>query len=494
MFNVQGLTKMLAGKDLAYIQSYANAHKNDPLVVATALHVANMKKEMQTAQQGQAGQQPMPSVVDQDIAAIAPAPAMDAAQLPENVGIGQLPAQNIQGMAGGGIVAFEEGGHVPRFNGTEGSVPMSYGEQMSNLAEFFNPVTRFRQLVSDPSLRKPTAPIFEIPESTLKGSGDTTAVDQLATDMAAQQAASTKADTKAAPKVDAGLTGLGLGLGTAASTGGAGGGAGAGLGGFMDYLKSNRPVGPESMDDYMKRREAYLGDNPTKKQMERLDKQEAQALADKEEAKAMALIKAGLTMFGGTSQFANENIGKGGTAGLEDYATSQKDAKKLKLERDKMRDAIENAAFAYKKGDMDAYEKYATDAANRQATYAAHGLSALGSVTGHQISAAATRDAAASHANALPANMRMAMALGTGDTAQQRLESGFAKMNALSAEKTDLTFAKMYAEHVNNAQKLMQQPMSPVDFAKTIRSGLAAYKPTVVDTDNPAGTMYARPS
>ena len=114
----------------------------------------------------------------------------------------------------------------------------------------------------------------------------------------------------------------------------------------------------------------------------------------------MALIKAGMAMFGGKSQFANENIGQGAGVGLEDYAASQKDAKKMALERDKMRDAVENAAFAYKKGDLDSYEKYAQDAKNAQNAYAAHGLAALGSVTGHQISADATRFAATTSAGA----------------------------------------------------------------------------------------------
>jgi len=49
---------------------------------------------------------------------------MAAEPLPEDVGIAQLPANNLQGIAtgaAGGIVAFDEGGEVPRFNGTAGS-------------------------------------------------------------------------------------------------------------------------------------------------------------------------------------------------------------------------------------------------------------------------------------------------------------------------------------------------------------------------------------
>lgn len=125
MLNVNALQKTLSAMTLPQIQSYAQMHKDDPYVVSMALSIANTKKQAMIAQQGQAGQQQMPTVVDQDIAEIAPqtpAPAMGTAQLPEDTGIAQLPAQNIQGMAEGGIVAFGDGGEVPRFNGETGSV------------------------------------------------------------------------------------------------------------------------------------------------------------------------------------------------------------------------------------------------------------------------------------------------------------------------------------------------------------------------------------
>lgn len=50
-----------------------------------------------------------------------------AAALPEEVGIGSLSADNLKGMAGGGIVAFEEGGEVPGF--ADGGKPPSMGTE-----------------------------------------------------------------------------------------------------------------------------------------------------------------------------------------------------------------------------------------------------------------------------------------------------------------------------------------------------------------------------
>lgn len=118
MLNVQALTTTLSAMSLPQLQQYAALHKTDPYVVTMALSIANQKKQAMTAMQGQAGQQPMPKVVDQDIAQIAPR----AAPMPENVGIGQLPAQNIQNMCGGGIVAFGDGGDVPGYSGAAESL------------------------------------------------------------------------------------------------------------------------------------------------------------------------------------------------------------------------------------------------------------------------------------------------------------------------------------------------------------------------------------
>lgn len=111
MLNVQAMTQTMSAMSLPQLQQYAAMHKNDPYTVALALSIANQKKQAMTAQQGQAGMHPMPKVVDQELAQMAPRQA----PMPEEVGIGQLPAPNIAKMAGGGIVAFGDGGEVPRY-------------------------------------------------------------------------------------------------------------------------------------------------------------------------------------------------------------------------------------------------------------------------------------------------------------------------------------------------------------------------------------------
>jgi hypothetical protein len=110
--------------ELPQLQQYATLHKNDPYIVTLALSIANQKKQMKTGQDGQAGMMPQPKVADQQIAQMlapppqqmAAAPQQQMAQaLPEDQGIGTLPAQNMQNFAGGGIVAFGGGGDVPGF-------------------------------------------------------------------------------------------------------------------------------------------------------------------------------------------------------------------------------------------------------------------------------------------------------------------------------------------------------------------------------------------
>lgn len=106
MINVNQITSRLASMPDQALQQYAAMHKNDPYTVALALAESNRRKQMRQGAQMQAPQQP--KVVDQEIAGMAQA-------MPEDTGIGQLPAPNMQRMAEGGIVAFEDGGEVPGY-------------------------------------------------------------------------------------------------------------------------------------------------------------------------------------------------------------------------------------------------------------------------------------------------------------------------------------------------------------------------------------------
>jgi lysozyme family protein len=107
MINVNQITSRLASMPDQALQQYAAMHKNDPYVMALALSESNRRKQMRQGAQMQAPQQP--KVVDQEIAGM-------AQPMPEDTGIGQLPAPNMQSMAEGGIVAFEDGGSTSQYS------------------------------------------------------------------------------------------------------------------------------------------------------------------------------------------------------------------------------------------------------------------------------------------------------------------------------------------------------------------------------------------
>ena len=111
------------------LQQFAAAHQNDTMALLAAKAASEEQKKIMAARQPQQMGMP-PKVNEQVVASIAQPPqapqqqiqSMQAPQaapqaqgLPEDSGIAQLPAPNMQGMAGGGIVAFGDGGDVPGF-------------------------------------------------------------------------------------------------------------------------------------------------------------------------------------------------------------------------------------------------------------------------------------------------------------------------------------------------------------------------------------------
>jgi hypothetical protein len=107
---------------------YAQMHQSDPYIFPLTFQESNARKAARSAQQMQPGQPP--KVVQQDLQQMAPQhasrmggaampaqmaqgePQQPQQALPEDQGIGQLPAQNMQGMAEGGIVGYAPGGQT----------------------------------------------------------------------------------------------------------------------------------------------------------------------------------------------------------------------------------------------------------------------------------------------------------------------------------------------------------------------------------------------
>lgn len=106
MLNVNQITSQLARLPDPALQKYAQMHKDDPYIMALAMSEFNRRK--QTRQGAQINAPEQPKVVDQAIQSM-------GAPMPEDVGIGQLPAGNMN-FAEGGIVAFGNGGDVPKYS------------------------------------------------------------------------------------------------------------------------------------------------------------------------------------------------------------------------------------------------------------------------------------------------------------------------------------------------------------------------------------------
>jgi len=111
MIDVNQITSTLRGMPDQQLQQYAMMHKGDPYILSLAVSESNQRKQLRTAAQGQGGGQQMPKVADSAIAGMA------QQQLPENQGIAQIPAPNMQRMADGGIAGYGDGDDVPRQNG-----------------------------------------------------------------------------------------------------------------------------------------------------------------------------------------------------------------------------------------------------------------------------------------------------------------------------------------------------------------------------------------
>tara|TARA_R110000868_G_scaffold134862_5_gene347132 strand:- start:360 stop:2084 length:1725 start_codon:yes stop_codon:yes gene_type:complete len=407
MLNVKTLTDTMSRMQLPQLQQYATLHKNDPYIVTLALSIANQKKQMKAGQEGQAGMQPQPKVADQQIAQmVAPPPQQMAAApqqgLPENSGIGQLPAQNMQGMAEGGIVAFDDGGSVPGyadgvyvgqgFNQTplvpppanrnaliankaaelaeqsrqeelrkiqEALQTMPSGQQKAYLENRQKILLGKQAPTVDPSTTLPAGTTFTPPGMPAAMTGSNAAP----VDVNKVLADKTTTD-KTRPLVEkSGILNLPTNTPTAsalnttsltpeqAMTAGQKFGDESTLNSGIDKLRTDALATNAAIQAANTEGLAKLAKPGTEAEA-RLKAREAQDVVGQADAKAMAIFKAGLGMMAGTSQHAFENIGKGAMAGLEDYSASIKDFRKLGIERDKAYAEIEAARNAAARDDF----------------------------------------------------------------------------------------------------------------------------------------------
>lgn len=376
MLNVNQITSQLAKMPDNALQQYATMHKADPYMLALTIAESNRRKEMRTAAQGAQGAMPQPKVADQAIAGMSPQ------QLPENVGIGALPADNMKGMAAGGIVAFDNGGEV---------ATSPAGEFFGGIANWFgdvgdptrNPRVQLAQLQTERA--RAEQGIFEAltPAQKAERKAQVAAIDAQINGMQRQmtQAAPAAKPSTAAPlfkdprrtdnaaspnfvgtkEKDVGdkvaPTDKGLGATAAGQRSGLSGGAG-GAGTYSPSTLADmmKEVNPELEKMNAEDRKAM---DPFRTQFE----EERAGLAKRKETnKGEALLAAGLGMMAGNSRHALQNIGTGaqqGLASLKD-ATRADDAAKRALMQSEMH--LAQAEMQGRKGNFQSMNQLANQA------------------------------------------------------------------------------------------------------------------------------------
>ena len=382
MINVNQITAQLARMPDQALQQYASMHKNDPYTVSLALAESNRRKEMRTAAQGQQGGE-QPKVVDQGIAemmAPAPQPQMPQEQgqqaqaMPEDVGIGALPAPNMQNMAGGGIVAFGDGGEIPGFadgvyigEGGQYSAEPLTAEELAQR----DPLGRLKQFSAWASRNVERDPVTG--EVVRKAEAAAPAVSAAYPSETMRGAAASVRPAMTPPTDKGGLTNLGAGPRAPAAPA-----APAGLS-YLDQLKKTQAamgptVNPEqaAMDKIVEERNKGMVEG--KKELEadiasradqfknreaRIGKREEELGKQKESNTGLAFLEAGLAMMQARGP-ALAGIAQGAGVGLKQYQSGIKDLKLAQEKLDEARDRTDEL-----KQNQSTMDKSAVRAANK---------------------------------------------------------------------------------------------------------------------------------
>jgi hypothetical protein len=274
------------------LQQYAAMHKTDPYIFPLAFQESQNRQKLRMSGQAKMAGQEQPKVADAALMAMTPQAG------PEAQGIGALPAPNMQRMADGGIAGYgddeEQGmamggsmfdftqrsepvvrmaaGGVPRYGGpTDGEEPDQVTDEFAGIDD---------QIAANMEQKKLMGAFDEYSTPTPKAKK------------------STKKDTASAKKEEAAPA---LPTYTAKTP--------------EEIRKSADLMAKPELDEIQNAYKPYA--EQFGQERERLAKREKGNLGD-------ALMRAGLGMMAGKSQFAMQNIGEGGIQGLNAYQEAQR--------------------------------------------------------------------------------------------------------------------------------------------------------------------------
>lgn len=351
MMQTESRMSRISDKDLAnIIQSLtAQGQAGTPEYIIAAGEI-QARKSLRQATDAQTPQRP--PVLAELLSGVTVQPQADEMpvemmQLPENQGIGALPAPNMEKMdeyAGGGIVAFDDGGEVQRFQGqgpslvSASSQPIGFSTALSG------------GMGADPNVLRAFFISQNMPiPYELMTDEERARIDRRPPELGTR---TPRAAAAAAP----GATPTPVPVPAPAAPGAPpappAAPAGIQLGSPMTFpqaielakpnvlgLMGQRPNVPEIGTRVQERVEAMRGAgyDPElfKKQREEIEKEREAAKGDKREAVNLRLIEAGLGIMGGESPYAFVNIGKGASPALKGLQEDIKDLKKVDRERNK---------------------------------------------------------------------------------------------------------------------------------------------------------------
>ena len=434
---LQKLARIGTPQALQMLRQYAQTHQDDAIRLSLANQAVNDAKEMHSKALAMlSGQQP-PTVAQQVVQSIggqggapmpppggpqapmppqgmppAPPPGMQMPppgmqmpppgmqmpppQLPEQQGIGQLPAQNIQHMADGGIAGYADGGEIHMAGGPPESMfrdpgydpwkrppttAQLYGDTPTWTDEDLSRIVAARSLENNPVFQGLTEgfssgrirPSIEAPGSFVP---NTPGQGALNIPTAAQLAGAVKGAQGQAPYKPAGigmpkaptvpdivtpkLASTPYEVGSPPTVAAIRGEVGQ----LVDPSDLMTKVEGAQADLRRQGTEAmkyYEANKPTKnlfsETVARLDKEDALGASKKEQAQGMALLMAGFKMmespYGGRGIGALfRNVGAGAKAGAENYSSAIDKLESAAEKRNQQRTTIEAARDAAERGDF----------------------------------------------------------------------------------------------------------------------------------------------
>lgn len=361
MLNVNKITSQLSLMPDTALQQFAQMNKADPYMLALAVSESNRRKETRSAAQAQAAPVNPPKVADQAVAEMSPAPAPQ----PEMSGIAQIPAENMQGMAAGGIVAFADGGaadeiprdYLPEDFPYDPVIPVSETERnLTNLmlaapgvgpargAGALMRMAPYAGMLTAADQRRPTdAKPQRKGESKEAARAGRTGISQLTPQQIESYVRTAPEEAVPPPPV------AGLGFQAKRSR--------TGLGGVPSMKVE--PVPPTKVPSFEEMQAAARrgAEGPNKdtdaayaKMMEPLTA-EAQRLEGKDNLKE-ALIRAGLGMMASKSPYALQGIGEGAIQGFDVYQAANKADAEARAANTRAQITLQQAQRAERSGNM----------------------------------------------------------------------------------------------------------------------------------------------